>query len=397
MIDFKSQNSESSYKKSNKHGDFQTANQSDTKSNNLSKEFKNILALFQNSLENKNLSFHAQEEKTREKVIAQIIENNSSSENKQRILAEFSGYGPLKSLLSDPDINEIIINGKDHIFYEKQGQMFLLEDSFLSQITFHNVVEKIGTKARITVNFKKPYCEGKWGSFRVLILCPPIVKKDFHLCLRKHPKQIWTLEKLKSLAPPFALDILRQFVKDKWNFLIAGPTSSGKTSVLNACLQEVAPFERILSIEDTDEIILPNKVSTKLLTQRDIESAHLLINQKDLVKQSLRLRPDRIVMGEVRGAEATDLLLALSTGHKGCIGTLHAKDHKQALWKLETLAQIGAPQWQSSTVQKLIFSSLNALVILDKKDDLRQLKGLYKITALESSGFLYETLFERNS
>ena len=364
--------------------------------NNLSKEFANIFALFQNSLENKSLSFKPQEEKNREKIIAQIVHNNSSTENKQRIQSEFLGYGPLDQLLSQTDINEIIINGKDHIFYEKQGRMFLLEDSFLSKITFHNIVEKIGTQARITVNFNKPYSEGKWGAFRVLILCPPIVKEDFHLCLRKHPKQVWTFEKLESLAPPSALEILRQFVREKLNFLITGPTSSGKTSVLNACLQELSSYERVLSIEDTDEIILPNKVSTKLLTQRDVESARWLIDQQELVKQSLRLRPDRIVMGEVRGAEAKDLLLALATGHKGCIGTLHAKDHKQALWKLETLAQMGAPQWQSSTVQKLIFSSLNALVVLEKQEGIRRLKGLYKITSLESSGFLYETLFERN-
>ena len=364
--------------------------------NNLFKEFENIFALFQNSLENKNISLQSQEEKTREKVIAQIVQDNSSTENKQRIQSEFSGYGPLDALLAQTNINEIIINGKDHIFYEKKGRMRLLEDSFLSQITFHNIVEKIGTQARITVNFNKPYSEGKWGAFRVLILCPPIVKEDFHLCLRKHPKEIWTLDKLENLAPPSALKMLRQFVQDKWNFLIAGPTSAGKTSVLNACLQELPPYERVLSIEDTDEIILPNKVSTKLLTQRDIESTRMLVDQQDLVKQSLRLRPDRIVMGEVRGAEAKDLLLALATGHRGSIGTLHAKDHKQALWKLETLAQMGAPQWQSTTVQKLIFSSLNALVVLDKREGIRRLKGLYKITALESSGFLYETLFERN-
>ena len=366
------------------------------KLNNLSKEFENILSLFQNSLDNKNLSLQPQEEKHREEAIANIVQNNSSPENKQRIQAEFSGFGPLDQLLSQTNINEIIINGKDHIFYEKQGQMILLEDSFLSKITFHNIVEKIGAQAQITVNFNKAYSEGKWGPFRVLILCPPIVKEDFHLCLRKHPKQTWTLEKLENLAPPPALDILRQFVKEKLNFLIVGPTSAGKTSVLNACLQEIDNYERVLSIEDTDEIILPNKASTKLLTQRSAENAKLLIDQQDLVKQSLRLRPDRIVMGEVRGAEAKDLLLALATGHRGSIGTLHAKDHKQALWKLETLAQMGAPQWQSSTVQKLIFSSLNALAVLDKREGKRLLKGLYKITALESCGFLYETLFERN-
>ena len=366
--------------------------------NNLSKEFENILHLFQNSLSHKDPLLRPQQGKSADKIIQKIIHENSSKDNKQRILSEFSGFGPLDSLLSQNDINEIIVNGKDHIFYEKEGQILQLEDSFLSKITFHNIVEKIGTSAQITVNLKKPFNEGKWGPFRAHILRPPVVKEDFHLCLRRHPKSLWTFEKLEQIswAPPQAIEIIREFIQNQLNFLIVGSTSSGKTSVLNACLQETKAYERILSIEDTDEIVLPNKASSKLLTQNDPESFKALIDQQCLVRQSLRLRPDRIVMGEVRGGEAKDLLLALSTGHKGSIGTIHGKDHKQALWKLETLAQIGAPQWQSATVRKLIFSSLDGLIILEKKDGLRLLKGIYKISALEPSGFLFDPLFERN-
>ena len=362
----------------------------------LSREFENILYLFQNSLSSKNLTLQPQEQKNKDQMISQIIESNSSVENKQRIQSEFSGFGPLDQLLSQPDINEIIINGKEHIFYEQRGRIQVLKDHFLSSITFHHIVEKIGTEACLTVNVKKPYSEGKWKDFRVFILRPPLVKEDFHLCLRRRAKHLWTFDKLENWAPAQAIEILKNFMKEKFNFLIVGPTSSGKTSVLNACLQELSAYERVISIEETDEIILPNPVSTKLLTQRDTESLNLLIDQQDLVKQSLRLRPDRIVMGEVRGEEAKDLLLALSTGHRGSIGTLHARGHKQALWKLETLAQMGAPQWQALTVRKLIFSSLQALVVLDKREGIRRLKGLYKITALESSGFLFETLFERS-
>jgi len=226
------------------------------------------------------------------------------------------------------------------------------------------------------------------------------VKDTFHLCLRRSAPYLWTFdklsnEKLSSWASSQAIGLLKSLIQEKSNFLIVGPTSSGKTSVLNACLQELPAYERVISIEDSDEIVLPNNVSLKLLTQNDPETLESLIDQQELVKQSLRLRPDRIVMGEVRGKEAKDLLLALTTGHRGCIGTLHAKDHKQALWKLETLAQMGAPEWQTSTVQRLIFSSLQAIVVLDKTEVARQLKGLYKITGLESSGFLFETLFER--
>ena len=366
---------------------------------NLFKEFENVLQLFQNSLLDKNIPLPSQKEKNKNEVIHTIINENSSEKNRQRIWSEFSGYGPLDSLLQQTDINEIIINGKDHIFYEKYGKILQWGDCFLSSITFHNIVEKIGAEARITVNLKKPFNEGKWGPFRVHILCPPVVKEDFQLCLRKHPKSLWTFKKLEeqNWAPKQAIEIVRQFVQDKINFLIVGATSSGKTSVLNACLQELANNERVLSIEDTDEIILPNKASTKLLSQNDPESSKALIDQQLLVRQSLRLRPDRIVMGEVRGEEAKDLLLALATGHRGSIGTLHGKDHKQALWKLETLAQMGAPQWQSSTVQKLIFSCLKGLIILEKREGIRLLKGVYKITALESTGFLFESLFEKKT
>lgn len=367
------------------------------KSTPLNKEFENILHLFQNSLSSNNLPVHPQQEKTRDKIIHKIVNENSSLENKERILSEFSGFGPLDALLNQPDINEILVNGPSHIFYEKYGKILKLKDSFLSVITFHNMVEKISTEAGLTLNLKKPFAEGKWGPFRIHILRSPIVKEDFHICFRRPAKNLWTLKKLEeqNWAPKQAIEIVHQFIREKLNFLIVGSTSSGKTSVLNACLQEMESNERILSIEDTDEIILPNKASTKLLSQIDPESSKAFIGLDCLVRQSLRLRPDRIVMGEVRGGEAKDLLLALATGHRGSIGTLHGQDHRQALWKLETLAQMGAPQWQSSTVRNLIFSSLNGLLVLEKQEGVRLLKGIYKITALESSGFLFESLFER--
>ena len=363
----------------------------------LAKEFDNIFHLFQENFFNKDSLSDLQQEKTKDKIIQKIINENSSSENRLRIFSEFSGYGPLEGLLKEKDLNEIIVNGKDHIFYEKYGQILQWEDGFLSQITFHNVVEKIGAEAGLTVNWKKPFAEGKWRDFRVHILMPPIVKGDFHICLRRQIQTFWSFKKLEDLnwAPKKALEIIRGFLSEKLNFLIVGATSSGKTSILNACLQEMGQNERVLSVEDTDEIVLPNKVSCKLLSQKDTESPKDLIDQECLIRQSLRLRPDRIVMGEVRGAEAKDLLLALSTGHQGSIGTIHGNDHKQALWKLETLAQLGAPDWQSSTIRNLIFSSLQGLIVLEKREGLRFLKGVYKITALEPSGFLFETLFER--
>ena len=368
----------------------------------LKKEFQNILCLFRGNLQRELSAGQggetAREEKTRGQLIARIIKENSSPENQPRILSEFCGYGPLDQALGRRQITEIIINSRDHIFYEEKGAMRLLPDRFLSDITFKNIIEKISAEARLTVNLKKPFAEGRWGDFRIHIIRPPLIKKDFHVSLRKHPLSVWTLQKLieANWAPEAAAGILRKLVKDRLNFLIVGPTSAGKTSVLNACLQEAEPNERIITIEDADEITLPNALSLKLLTQTAPESPLAFVGQEELVRQSLRLRPDRLVMGEARGGETKDLLLALASGHRGSIGTLHGSGHRQALWKLETLIQMGAPQWQSGTVQRLIFSSLQAIVVLDKRSGFRFLRGIYKISAYEASaGFLFEPLYEK--
>ena len=362
-------------------------------SHSLEKEFKNILYLFQNSLSSKENFLDSQ----KEKIINQIIHENSSTENTQRIVFEFCEYGPLNYLIDNIFITEIIINDRNNIFFEINGVLKILNDSFLSEVTFNNIVEKLCTEAHLTVNYKKPFAEGKWKQFRIHIVRPPLVKKDFHISLRKHPKIIWNFKKLEdsNWAPESAINILKNIIQDKENFLIIGPTNSGKTSVLSACLQELGPTERVITIEDADELTLPNYVSTKLLTQTSPENSLSLIGQEELLKQSLRLRPDRLVMGEVRGPEAKDLLLALASGHHGSIGTIHGNHYKQILWKLEMLIQMGAPQWQSSTIQKLIFASLQYIVVLDKINDLRVLGGIYKITSHESTGFLFESLFEK--
>ena len=360
----------------------------------LKLEFQKILYHFQNSLSSED---HLSKSEKKQKI-QKMIERYSSSKNSQRILFEFCEYGPLNYLINHPAITEIIINDKDHICYEINGCLQTLNDSFLSDITFNNIVEKLCTESQLTVNFKKPFAEGRWRQFRIHITRPPLILKDFHISLRSHPKVIWSFKKLleNHWAPEDAIEILKKLIQEKANFLIIGPTSSGKTSVLNACLQELGDHERIITIEDADELVLPNRVSTKLLTQSSPEATSAVIGQEQLLKQSLRLRPDRLVLGEVRGPEAKDLLLALASGHHGSIGTIHGNHHKQVLWKLEILTQMGAPQWHSSTIQKLIFSSLQYLIVLDKLDSTRILKGIYKITSYEPTGFLFDSLYERN-
>ena len=354
----------------------------------LSKEFSKILKILESSFQDPHSRFGTES-------VKKILDKHCSSEFKKRIYAEFLGSGPLESLTKDPLITEIILDGPFNMFYEKNGRLHSYFDQFLSQWTFENFVRKLCLPSKIDPNLQTPFGDGRWKEFRVHIISPPLTSNSYHITLRKHPEEIWTLKKLQKTgwADEIAINILRDIIQQKMNILIAGPTSSGKTSVLNAFLQELDPQERTVIIEDTDELAKPNKFSVKLLT-RNTPSLPL-IDQSLLVQQSLRMRPDRIIMGEVRGAEAKDLIMALATGHEGSMGTLHAHHHKQALLRLELLVQSSGLNWSAESIRSLIHLGLQIIVLVKKEKQGRKLQGIYQITGLEKTGFLFEPLFKR--
>ncbi len=314
-----------------------------------------------------------------------------------RLTAELFSLGPIEPLIQDKNNSEIIINGKDHIFYEQKGKLHSFHDTFLSDLTFHNFIHRILEEAGIVLGLKQPFADGNWRGWRIHIARQPVVNVDFHLSFRRHPNNPWTFSRLKDQgwAPEKAIQLIEKILQEKNNILIVGPTSSGKTSLLNACLQCLSPSERIITIEDSSELMLPNPASTKLLTRTNSNSPNTLLNidQSELVRQSLRMRPDRIIMGEARGTEAKDLLMALATGHSGSLGTIHAKDHKQALWRLEMLVQMGAPSWDTHTIRQMIVLSVEYLIVLGRYQGERKLMGIYKLSGVEKTGFLFEPLF----
>lgn len=347
-----------------------------------------------NSLENSEAKLHINDMKEKLKELV-------PSPYYSRLSDELFSLGPIEKLTENKNISEIIINGKNHIFYEEKGELFFLEDAFLSELTFHNCIHRILEETGILINLKKPFADGSWRGWRIHITSQPIVNVDFHLSLRRHPDTPWTFSKLKDQgwAPEQAIQMIQKVLQEKSNLLIVGPTSSGKTSVLNACLQALPEKERIISIEDSSELLLPNSFSTKLLTRTNSNSPETLLNidQSELVRQSLRMRPDRIIMGEARGPEAKDLLMALATGHRGSLGTIHATNHKQALWRLEMLVQMGAPSWSTHTIRQMITLSIEYLIVLGHYRGERKLMGIHKLTGLEQTGFLFEKLFSHLS
>lgn len=313
-------------------------------------------------------------------------------EIRERLLAEFFGCGPLETLLTS-DCTEIIVNGRDSIWVERDGFLKRHDDVFHSPLSYRNFISRLSREASMIASLDCPFADGRWRDMRVHLIIPPASGDDAVVTLRRHPKNPWTFERLceKGWASETQLRELGRLVRETQNFLIVGGTGSGKTSVLNACLGAVGPTERALIIEDTSELSAPNAVSSKLLSRRDPQGHLREIDQSELLRQSLRMRPDRIVMGEIRGGEAKDLLMAFATGHRGCMGTLHAENARQALLRLEMLIQIGAPQWNVQAVRTLIWMSVQAIVVVGRTaSGERKLDGLYRVASLEDVGFLIE-------
>lgn len=315
------------------------------------------------------------------------------AEVSKRLLDEYFGAGPLESLLSDPTCTEVIVNGVDSLWAERSGRLERVEERFLSELTLRNFVARLSREAGIIANLDCPFADGHWRGCRVHLIVPPASGVEPVLTLRKHPENPWTFERLveSNWASEHAITKLRALIGSRANFLVVGGTGSGKTSVLNACLATIPSAERAILIEDTSELRTPNFASTKLLTRRDPQGHLREIDLSELVRHALRMRPDRIVMGEIRGGEAKDLLMAFATGHTGCMGTLHAESARQALARLEMLVQLGAPQWSAQAVRSIIHFSLQAVVVVGRDESgARRLEGIYEITSLEEVGFLLE-------
>ncbi|MEY4617212.1 MAG: hypothetical protein RJB66_2172 [Pseudomonadota bacterium] len=331
-----------------------------------------------------------------EKVIFDQIALAPDSLQK-RLKEEYFGLGPLKEILENPSVTEIIINCFDSLWIEKDGRLSEFNDSFLSLQTYKLFLQRLYLQIGLEPTLTHPFVDGQWNGHRLHIIGSySHESKPVRIAIRKHKLSSWTLAELlkSSWASEPAIALLKTLVLTKKNFLVIGATGSGKTSVLNALMNEIPDNERVIVIEDSEELKLPNRSSSQLLTRYDQRQVLPTVSLTDLVRQSLRMRPDRLVIGEVRGGEAKDLLLALATGHEGSASTLHASDGRQALIRLEMLIQMGAPQWNLHAIRRLIQMSLEYLIICHKNTNgHRQLEGIYQIVSLEESGLIVERVY----
>lgn len=363
---------------------------------------KQIYDQIQNEIENIPLNEFLlspeEEQNLRSQKILQILNlhtKNLAPEIKSRIEQEMNGWGPLASLFEDESITEIMVNGLQSIWVERQGQLQRHTDFFFSEVSYRNCLDRLTHASNTYITKEHPCADGHFMNFRLSLVGEDLTQTFVHYTLRRHPKNPWSFDRLKEQGwcGESHQSFFTEIFKNKKNFLVVGTTGAGKTSVLNSFLKLAKDNERVVVIEDTLEIALPNEASMRLVTREDPQGILPSIDQTQLVKRTLRLRPDRIVMGEVRGSEAKDFLMALATGHGGSFGTLHAQDAHQALLRLEMLIQMGAPQWSLMAIRRLIQLSLDYVIVAEKRSNgERRFKGAYKLCSLEDSGFLLEAV-----
>lgn len=289
------------------------------------------------------------------------------------LYSSIRGLGLLDMIIKDDDITEVMINGTDEIFIERNGKIERLKQSFDSQRKLEDIIQRIVGRAGREVNQSNPIVDTRLpdGS-RVSVVLPPVALKGPTLTIRKFSKTPMTVEQLikyKSITPQIA-KVLETLVKAKYNIFISGGTGSGKTTFLNALSNYIPKTERVITIEDSAELqIVGIENLVKLETRNSNSSGKGIITIRDLIKTSLRMRPERIIVGEVRGAETLDMLQAMNTGHDGSLSTGHANSTKDMLSRMETMVLMGAEGLPLEAIRQQISSAVDIIIHLSRLRD----------------------------
>lgn len=308
------------------------------------------------------------------------------------------GLDVLQPLVDDPSVTEIMINGPDDIFIEQDGKLFKKDISFGSSEKLENVIQTIVAKVNRTVNESTPIVDARLqdGS-RVNVVLPPIALNGPTVTIRKFPENPMTVEQLinyKSITPEVA-EFLKRLVKAKYNIFISGGTGSGKTTFLNAISNFIPHDERVITIEDSAELQIRGVDN---LVRMETRNANMEgkgeITIRDLIKSSLRMRPERIVVGEVRGPEALDMLQAMNTGHDGSLSTGHANSTKDMLSRLETMVLTGA-QIPLDAIRQQIASAVDIIIQLSRlRDKSRRTLEITEVLGYENGEIVLNPLFK---
>jgi pilus assembly protein CpaF len=327
-------------------------------------------------------------------IIMSISEQEDLLED---ICNDVLGYGPLEPLLARDDIADIMVNGSQKCYIEVAGKVKLTNVRFRDDAHLMNVCQRIVSQVGRRVDESSPICDARLpdGS-RVNVIAPPLSIDGAALTIRKFKKDKLTLSQLvkyNSISPEGA-EVLRILGRVRANILISGGTGSGKTTLLNALTGFIEKDERVITCEDSAELQLQQPHVVRLETRPPNLEGEGEITMRDLVKNCLRMRPERIIVGEVRGPEAFDLLQAMNTGHDGSMGTLHANSPREALSRLESMITMGGYSLPSRTIREMITSSIDVIVQAARlRDGSRRITHISEVLGMEGDVIVTQDVF----
>ena len=316
------------------------------------------------------------------------------------LLDEVFGLGPLEPLLRDPKISDILVNDKDHVFIEKGGLLQRVSTSFRDDRHLLQIIDRIVSRVGRRVDESSPMVDARLpdGS-RVNAIIPPLALDGPSLSIRRFgtgPLAANSLVELKSISAEM-MELLASAVKARISIVISGGTGSGKTTLLNILSQYIPNNERLVTIEDAAELRLAQENIVRLETRPPNIEGNGAIRQRQLLVNCLRMRPDRIIMGEIRGEEAFDMLQAMNTGHEGSMTTIHANTPRDAIARLESMVAMGNMNLPEKSVRQQISSAISIVVQATRMSDgSRKVTSIAEITGMEESIISMQEIFTFN-
>jgi len=314
-----------------------------------------------------------------------------------KLVNDMVGLGPLEPLLADESITDIMVNGPNQIYVERGGKLEVTKVRFRDDAHVLNVATRIVSAIGRRVDESSPLCDARLADgSRVNIIIPPLAIDGPSISIRKFSKKKITLDVMsrQSNMSIAMANVLKIAGRCRLNILISGGTGSGKTTLLNAISQLIDSGERIVTIEDAAELQLQQPHVVRLETRTANLEGNGEISMRDLVKNALRMRPDRIILGEVRGAEAVDMLQAMNTGHEGSLGTIHANRPRESLTRLENMIGMAGINLPSKAVRTQIASALDMIVQVSRmRDGVRRITNIVEVIGMEGDVITTQDLF----
>jgi pilus assembly protein CpaF len=354
--------------------------------------------LYDSSLTEGQLNSFVQQELT---SVMETEKTPLTPAERQRLVADLAndvlGHGPIQQFLDDPTVTEVMVNGVDAIYVERDGKLYRTDSRFASDEHLRRVIERIVSQVGRRIDESSPMVDARLGDgSRVNAIIPPLAVSGSALTIRKFAREPYGVEDLIAFGSVSreAMDLLAAGVLGRLNILVSGGTGTGKTTMLNVLSSQIPDDERIITIEDAVELQLVQDHLVQLESRPSNIEGKGAVVIRDLVRNALRMRPDRIVVGEVRGGEALDMLQAMNTGHDGSLSTVHSNTPRDALARVETMVLMAGMDLPMRAIREQIASAVDLIVHLSRlRDGSRRITHITEVQGMEGDVITLQDVF----